>query len=335
MGNPRNPNGAGLKLKDIVYYSEWDNSMDELTAEERAAFESAGRPDLGYYGKMSLKDVVNDFHTFYVGEGKLFVNAKMRDVEWAAQKALRDLSYNTSRTTSAIEVELNQANIIPFPQDAVKIRKVSYTPPEGGGDLLELSPTRRIRPAKPILQEEQDFEYQYKENGDLIIGEKTESIERFQSYNPLTDIRRNPLNQYLAGYGGYDSEGYGNSRFNTRYGANTEDLQINGSYIVDYDFGRVYFTSQFQPGDIMTLEYVSDGLKNAGNFENVLVDKFDEKALHSCIKVYLAYNFNREMLPQLKRDKAWDVREAKIMAADFSPNEWKRLFRGINKWIKH
>lgn len=70
MSNGRNPNGPGLKLKDVVYLSGFDNAS--VSSEEMQEYLAAGSPELGYYSSFSMQDAVNDFSMMYTGKGRMF-----------------------------------------------------------------------------------------------------------------------------------------------------------------------------------------------------------------------------------------------------------------------
>ena len=65
-------------------------------------------------------------------------------------------------------------------------------------------------------------------------------------------------------------------------------VNINGTYVLDLEAGKIYFDSYFTQGDLITLRYISDGLGDNGDFTNVLVPKLAEDAVYANILYNLA-----------------------------------------------
>lgn len=329
MSNLLNPRGPGIKLKQLVYYAGWEN--ETLTTEEQAEFDNAGRPDLGYYQHTSLENIINNFFTLYVGEDRLFKRARRSDVAQLAQRSLEELSYDTSKTLSAVEVELNQANSIPFPQDAVKIRSIKFV--DRYGYTRNLERENLVSVATPIVQEE-DFDYQYKEDGGLIEGEKAAGVDRWQNQrgDALQDRARDLS---IASNVDENFNIYELRRGTDRFGLNPERAHLNGMYLIDNRLGLIHFNSEFQPGDLMVVEYVSNGLGEAADLNRVLVHKQDEDAIEKSIKAGLADVFDHPKSQIFKKEMRGAIATAKIRNVDYSPEVWRRLFRNRVKWIKH
>lgn len=330
MANPLNPNGPGRKVKPLIYYAGWDNQ--ELNAEQQAEFDSAGRPQLGYYQHTSLLNIINNVHTLYVGEDRMFKRARFSDVSHLAQRALQELNYDVSKTEVGIEVELNEANTIPFPDDAIRITGIKFIDMRGAARQLELETFVSV--ARPVAQDE-DYEYQYTEAGDLEIDDKSVSVTRFQEQMGDVLTIDNPLDLSVAANIDENFNIYELRRTTGRYGLNPERAHFNGHYVVDTDKGQIHFNSEFNPGDVMVVQYISDGLVEGADLSRVFVDKFDEEAIEYCILAGLARIFSHPDRQILHRQMRGAVQKAKIRNVDFSPERWRRILRNRNMWIKH
>ena len=101
--------------------------------------------------------------------------------------------------------------------------------------------------------------------------------------------------------------------------------------------GKIYFDSYFSLGDLIVLRYISDGLGDNGDFNNVLVPKLAEDAVYSTI----LYNIAKlrpsaaGALPLYKKEAAAKMRNAKIRLSNMKVKEFAQVLKGKSKWIKH
>ena len=88
----------------------------------------------------------------------------------------------------------------------------------------------------------------------------------------------------MNGCEGYCIDGcwYFDYRVGARFGLNTETANINPTFKVDKQAGKIYFSSA-GGSDSIVLEYVSDGMEN-GDDSQVSVNKLFEEYLYAYIK---------------------------------------------------
>ena len=55
---------------------------------------------------VSMKDVVNNFYMFYVGDDKVINNVKRYDVVFHVKRAIQELNYDALKDVKALELEL-------------------------------------------------------------------------------------------------------------------------------------------------------------------------------------------------------------------------------------
>ena len=111
--------------------------------------------DLGVYGNyqyVSFKDLVNNFMVAYVGEGKIITKIKRPDINFHAQRALQELSYDTLRSTKSQEVDVGSSLTIPLPHDYVNYVKMSWVDRNGLENLIH--PSRVTSNPLSIIQSE-------------------------------------------------------------------------------------------------------------------------------------------------------------------------------------
>ena len=134
-----------------------------------------------------------------------------------------------------------------------------------------------------------------------------------------------------------DSASYARLYSMNRYGLTPELQNINGSFILDLEAGKIYLDAAFQQNNFITLTYVSDGLGDNGNFDNVLVPKLAEDAVYSSI----LYNLSKVRSSAAgaaglyKKEASAKMRNAKIRLSNMKVSEMSQVLRNKSKWIKH
>ena len=119
-----------------------------------------------------------------------------------------------------------------------------------------------------------------------------------------------------------------------RYGLDPQHAQVNGSFFIDLEEGKIHFSSNIS-GKTVILEYISDGL---GTDAEMQVHKFAEEAMykwiaHGCLIARLGipeYVINR-----FKKEKFAETRKAKLRLSNIKLEEITQILRGKSKQIKH
>ncbi len=320
-----------LRGTDYQYYSAWDASASQ---QERVEAQELGIT-LGYYQYENLENIVNNFLVSYVGEGKHFDKVKRYEVEWHAQRAVQEFNYDILRSQSSVEVELSERLSVPLPQDFVNYISVNYI--DERGNAWPVKPSYRNRNANPYLQDD-DYEYLYDSDGSHTEAEHSEEFDRWRERENIDRLQQSSLDYY---YGYYNEEEYSyfhNRYFGRRFGANAQDWSRSGSFIFDDRLGQIHFDSSFDVGDVVAIEYISDGLKDSSDFSSTYIHKFTEDAMYSCILWGLSRGMKdipEYVVNRFRKDKATQMRNAKHRLSNLSPNELIQIFRNKNKWIKH
>ena len=87
--------------------------------------------DFGGYQFTSLTDIINQFMVVYVGENKMIPKASKVDVAFHAQRALRELSFDTLKSVKSQQIDLPPTLVMPLPQDYVNYTKLSWVDSAG------------------------------------------------------------------------------------------------------------------------------------------------------------------------------------------------------------
>ncbi len=119
-----------------------------------------------------------------------------------------------------------------------------------------------------------------------------------------------------------------------RYGIEPEHAQVNGSFYIDCNSGKIHFSSNIS-GKTVILDYISDSL---GTNEEMQVHKFAEEAMYKWIThAVLASKANTPeyLVARLKKERFAAIRTAKLRLSNIKLEEITQVLRGKSKQIKH
>ena len=119
-----------------------------------------------------------------------------------------------------------------------------------------------------------------------------------------------------------------------RYGLDPQHAQVNGSYFIDCNEGKIHFSSNLS-GKTMILEYISDSL---GTDEEMKVHKFAEEAIYKWIAYGILSarpNIPEYIIQRYKKERFAETRKAKLRLSNIKLEEITQIFRGKSKQIKH
>jgi len=171
--------------------------MGLLNASQRYYYEGAdgiqnsGDENYGNYQFTLLTDIINQFIIAYVGEDKIISRARRTDVTFHAMRALQELSFDTFKSTKALEYNVPPTLKMPLPQDYVNYVKVSCVDTDGIARILY--PTSKT--SNPTS---------YQQNADGSYKLETNSFIRKTAggvYNSVTGTYSIPASNEYEEYG--------------------------------------------------------------------------------------------------------------------------------------
>ena len=318
------------------------NNFTKYTGQDYYSnFEERRNPDgteintdgLGYYQSIPLDEIITNFIISNVGEGMYIQSVKRDIVAFHAQRAIQEFSYDTFKSITSTEVEINPDTLaFPLPQDYVQYVKLSWVDDLGQNHVIY--PTNQNSNPTAFVQDD-NYDYIYDETGEVIKSQQSITRERFQNPDNVRSIVNNARNYYYGYIDGYDFNYFDSSFNGRRFGVSPEDYQTNGNYFIDNNLGMVFLDSTFSgQGTLFMFEYISDGL--AG--DNPKVPKLAEQAVYDYINWSVCQN--RQAIPvgyvdRLKRQKSASMRNAKIRLQNYNLEEISQVARNQAKWIKH
>ena len=275
----------------------------------------------GNYQFIKLKDIINNFMIAYVGEDKIVPKASRTTIAFHAQRAIQELSYDTFKSIKSQEIEIPESLTMILPHDYVNYVKITWC--EDGGIERILYPTRKTSNPTAIIQDT-NFDYMFDETtGDLLHGNNSTSWEKYKNNTTeeATDDKKN-------------AEDVADLNLGQRWGLEPEFAQNNGSFFIDENKGKIYFSSNMNAKTV-TLKYVSDSL---GTDDEMRVHKFAEEAMYKWI-IYAIMstriNVPEYIVARFKKERFAETRKAKLRLSNIKLEEITQVMRGKSKQIKH
>lgn len=347
--------GTSYSMGDIVY-DEYDYSGNGIL--ERRSFEANTtttnrpinqtdgtinadwtgfeQPVLGSGQFVTLEEIVNNYMVGYTDDMTHGGDMMRQKVEFFAQRAVQDFSYDVfSVESQEFEPGNQEIPLWPMPQDFVSLVKISWIDRDGRERPMTPRPDSG-NPESPL--QTSTGEYIYDTAGNIIKANQSVEEQRYQN-------RRSSLGGFNT-FGAYTSWEGGFNVVGKRYYLDPETANRNGTYYVNQKNGTISFDSGaavFEVGNdirrpenaIITIHYVSDGLSN--DFSQIKVHKFAEKAIYESI--YAELIDKRRDVPANEKFKAMkkaraEKRNAKLRLGQFSHREIIQTLRKQTEWIK-
>jgi hypothetical protein len=119
-----------------------------------------------------------------------------------------------------------------------------------------------------------------------------------------------------------------------RYGLDPQHAQVNGSYYIDKENGKIQFSSNVS-GKTVIIDYISDSL---GTEDEMQVHKFAEEAMYKWISYGILStraNTQEYIVRRYKKERFAETRKAKLRLSNIKLEEITQILRGKSKQIKH
>jgi len=290
--------------------------LDNQTAQDYYSTSSI----YGEYQFVSLNDIINQFMVVYVGEDKIISKVSRTDVAFHAQRGLAELSFDTFKSTKALELEVPATLQVILPQDYVGYVKLSFI--DGSGIKHLLYPTSKTsNPTKPTQDSEGNLTFNGS-TGDLLTESESTAWTNYKDAE-VTQTEDDDFDD--NNYWPLDGR---------RYGLDPSHTQINGSFYIDENAGKIHFSSNIT-GKTIIIDYISDSL---GTEEEMKVHKFAEEAMYKYIASAVLSsksNIPEYQVMRFKKEKFAAVRTAKLRLSNIKLEEITQILRGKSKQIKH
>tara|TARA_R110001606_G_scaffold6502_2_gene29167 strand:- start:1406 stop:2329 length:924 start_codon:yes stop_codon:yes gene_type:complete len=285
----------------------------------------------GSYQYISLNDIVNNFMVMYVGNDKLINNVERYNIIFHAKRAIQELNYDSLKEIKILELEVCDTLRFVLPQDYVNWVRISMY---RGGTLFPLTENIQTNWSGAYLQDN-NCRILFDQDGNVLKPENsTLDIDR------ITGSKRSIYLNQQSPYNGqegyfYNGLWYFEYPVGARYGLNTETANANPTFKINKKGGVINFSSDVA-GELIVLEYVSDGMEN-GDDSEISVNKLFEEFIYSYMKYVILsskYGVQEYIINRSRKEKSALLRNTKLRLSNIHPGRLLMNLRGQNKWIK-
>lgn len=263
-----------------------------------------------------LKDIINNFMAFYVGDDKIINDVDRYDVVFQAKRGLQELHYDALKDVRALELELPDDLQLELPKDFVRLVRLSWV--DQKGRLHPMMMDKQTTIAKAYLQDD-NYNIIFDSDGAATEGTSAIDTRLSQATNVDNDTFTNLDYEFFGG----------------RFGMHTDTANVNGMYNIDKNAGYIRFSSEVK-GKAVVIEYITDGLSYLSE-EELKVNKLAEDFLIKYIAFQIVqYKFGVQeyVVRRMKNEQFAAMKNMKIRMMDIHPFDIVHSFKGRNKWIK-
>lgn len=269
----------------------------------------------GTYQYIKLKDIINNFMAFYVGDNKIINDVERFDVIFHAKRGLQELHYDALRDIKAIEMDLPDDLKMTLPRDFVRLVRLSWVDDRGRYHAMR----QDLETGTPIAYL-QDDEYNiiYDSEDDATTG------------TSVTENKRAAIDDDQDSASSLSDEFFGG-----RFGMMPDKANVNGTYNIDKRLGLIRFSSEVKTKTIV-IEYVSDGMDELGEDE-LQVNKLAEDFMYKYIANQILnhkFGVQEYIVRRIKNEAFAAMKNMKIRMMDIHPFDLTQTLKGRNKWIK-
>ena len=298
-------------------------------------YENKGTPpeniNWGSYQYVSLKDIVTNFELMYVGNDKLVNNVERYNILFHAKRGIQELNYDSLKEIKILELSVDYLLRFILPSDYVNWVRISMYK---DGLLFPLSENIQTNWSRAYLQDSQG-KILFDESGNILKPEfSTVDLDRITGTDRTIYLNRESPYYGQEGYF-YNGIWYFEYPIGARYGLNTETANKNPTFKIDKKSGVINFSSD-TAGELVVLEYVSDGMENGVN-QDISINKLFEDFIYAYIKYAILsskFGVQEYIINRARKEKSALLRNAKIRLSNIHPGRLLMNLRGQNKLIK-
>ena len=285
----------------------------------------------GSYQYVSLEDIVNNYMLMYTGNHSLVNNEERYKVLFHAKRAIQELNYDAFKEIKILELSVCDTLRYVLPSDYVNWVRISIY---RDGLLMPLTENIQTNWSSAYLQDN-DCRILFDEDGNALKPEFSQlDFERIKGQKQTIYLNQNSEYYGRAGWN-IDGAWYFDYGIGARYGLNTETANANPTFKIDAKGGVINFSSGIE-GELVVLEYVSDGMEN-GDDSKVTVNKLFEDFIYAYIEYAILNSkvgVQEYVVRRAQKRKTALLRNAKIRISNIHPGRLLMNLRGRDKWLK-
>ena len=279
----------------------------------------------GNYQFTNLENIINNFMIAYTGEDKIISKVSRTDVQFHAQRALAELSFDTLRSSKSQEIAIPPSLTMILPHDYVNYIKLTWTDPSGIKHVIYPA-SKTSNPFNP--KQNSDGSFSFDPDGDGVENSTT----------LIPELDSDTWSNYKSSTPSENQDDYIDDTYwpkdGNRYGIDPQHAQANGSFFIDQSTGLIHFSSNIS-GKTVILDYISDSL---GTNEEMIIHKLAEDAMYKSLMYAILStrsNVQEFIIQRYKKERFAAVRKAKLRLSNIKLEELTQILRGKSKFIKH
>ena len=267
----------------------------------------------------------------YSGNHNLVNNEERFKILFHAKRAIQELNYDAFKEIKVLELSVDDQLRFILPSDYVNWVRISI---ERNGVLHPLSENIQTNWSKAYLQDNTG-KILFDVDGNALSPQFSQ-LDYERIFGIGQTIYLNNASPYNGSYG-YNDNGiwYFGREVGARFGLNTETANANPTFNVNAKGGVINFSSGIQ-GELVVLEYVSDGMEN-GNDASVSVNKLFEDYIYAAIEFAILNSkvgVQEYIVSRARKRKTALLRNAKIRISNIHAGRLLMNLRGQDKWLK-
>ena len=248
-----------------------------------------------------------------------------------AKRAIQELNYDAFKEIKILELSVCDTLRYVLPSDYVNWVRVSIYQ---NGVLKPLTENIQTNWSSAYLQDN-DCRILFDIYGNALGAEQsTLDFDRIRGTQQSIYLNQGSSMNGKTGYC-CDGNWYFEYGIGARYGLNTETANANPTFKINPKGGVINFSSGVA-GELIVLEYVSDGMEN-GNDSSVTVNKMFEEFIYAYIEFAILNSkvgVQEYIIGRARKRKSALLRNAKIRISNIHPGRLLQNMRGKDKWIK-
>jgi hypothetical protein len=285
----------------------------------------------GSYQYVSLDDIVNNFMLMYQGNNELVNNINRYQVLFFAKRAIQELNYDAMKEIKILQLQVCDQLRFVLPPDYVNWVRISMYK---DGVLMPLTENIQTNWSGAYLQDHECRVLFDAYGAVLKPNDSKLDLDRLDGTKKSIYLNKNSPYNNCEGWC-IDGRWYFDYNIGSRFGLNTETANSNPTFSINKRGGVINFSSGVA-GEMIVLEYVSDGMEK-GNDSQVSINKLFEEYIYAAIKYSLLNNrlsAQEYIINRARKDKSSLLRNAKLRLSNMHPGRLLMNMRGQAKWIK-
>ena len=265
---------------------------------------------------VSMKDIINNFMAFYVGDHKIINDINRSDVIFHVKRGIQELHYDALNDIKALELELPDDLQLEVPKDFVRLIELAWV--DDRGRLHPLLTDKQTAMPTSYLQDD-EYNVIFDSEGAATTGTSFVDQKLSEIENTEADSSSSLSDEFFGG----------------RFGMDPTISNINGKFNIDKKLGIIRFSSEVK-GKHIVIKYISDGLLYTDEADIRILKMCEDYIYKYLVNQILQHKFGVQeyIVRRAKNEYFAAYKNMKIRMMEIHPFDLVQAMKGRNKWIK-